>query len=197
MVGMGVISNGGLGRSCADGEGLNVFAVVVYIPSPLGSFLDELRRELVPHCNPHAHVSVLPPRPLAVDWSVASDQARTLSEGWAPFDVELTSVEVFPSTDVIYIEIGAGAKELYAFHSAMNTSALAFKEPFPYHPHITLAQEVPHERVGELTESARRQWKEFSGSRTFRAERAVFVRNTVSNFWLDLAEFSLGGVAVP
>ena len=143
MEGMGFVSNGGPCRSLVEGERLNVFALVIYIPLPLGRFLDELRRELVPHYNPHAHVSVLPPRPLTVDWRIASDQARTLSEGWAPFDVALSSVEVFPLTDVIYIEIGAGAKELYELHAAMNTSALAFGEPYPYHPHITLAQELP------------------------------------------------------
>jgi hypothetical protein len=46
---------------------LNVFALVIYIGDPLGRFLDDLRRELSPQCNPHAHVSVLPPRPLSVD----------------------------------------------------------------------------------------------------------------------------------
>ena len=67
-------------RSCRvpPGERLNVFALVIYIPGPLGKFLDDLRRELVPSYNPHAHVSVLPPRPLAVDWRLASDQARAL-----------------------------------------------------------------------------------------------------------------------
>src|SRR5579872_6687050 len=90
-------------------ERLNVFALVVYIPGPLGSFLDDLRRELVPHYNPHAHVSVLPPRPLAVDWPQASEQVRALARTWKPFDVELTRIGIFPVTNVIYIEIGEGA----------------------------------------------------------------------------------------
>ena len=38
-------------------ERLNVFALVIYVPGPLGKFLDDLRRKLVPGCNPHAHVS--------------------------------------------------------------------------------------------------------------------------------------------
>src|SRR3954451_17717479 len=83
----------------------NMFALVIYIPEPLGRFLDDLRRELVPHYNPHAHVSVLPPRPLKVGWETASDEARALIEGMAPFDVELTSIEMFERTEVIYIGI--------------------------------------------------------------------------------------------
>ena len=67
---MGFNPNGVLSRVPAE-QRLNVFALVIYIPDPLGRFLDDLRTELVPGCNPHAHVSVLPPRPLAVDWQVA------------------------------------------------------------------------------------------------------------------------------
>ncbi len=173
---------------------LNVFALVVYIPGALGRFLDDLRRELVPHYNPHAHVSVLPPRPLAVEWQTASEQARALTEGWPVFEVQLTEIQVFPVTDVIYIEVGGGASELFHMHAAMNRTDLAFDEPFPYHPHITLAQEIPHERVEEVVAVARLRWKEFQGPRSFRAERAAFVQNTLSNCWIDLAEYSLGTV---
>lgn len=183
--------NGGPSRIPAE-ERRGVFAVVIYVPNPLGCFLDDLRRELVPHYNPHAHVSVLPPRPLSVGWQAASEQARALAESWAPFDVELTGLEIFPDTDVIYLEVGAGARELRGMHAAMNSRALEFDEPFPYHPHITLAQEVPHEAVGALRQLARRRWEEYQGARTFRAEQAVFVHNTQDNIWVDVAGYHLG-----
>jgi 2'-5' RNA ligase len=188
-------SNGG-GFRFLQSEQLRVFALVIYIPDPLGRFLDDLRRELVPHYNPHAHVSVLPPRQLPSDWEAASGQARALTEGWPTFDVELTSVQVFPATDVIYIGIGRGATELDRMHTALNSDVLAFPEPYLYHPHVTLAQEVSHDRVPELCERASRYWSEYRGSHVFRAERAMFVQNTVDNCWADLAEYSLGAVAV-
>ena len=173
-------------------ERLNVFALVIYIPDPLGRFLDDLRRELAPHSNPHAHVSVLPPRPLAVEWQAGAEQARTLTEGWAPFEIELTGLQIFPVTNVIYIEISAGAADLRRMHAALNAGALEFEEPFPYHPHITLAQEIPHQEVRSIYELAQRRWLEYRGSRVFRAERTVFVRNTLDNCWIDLAEYRLG-----
>ena len=183
------------GVSCHPpvGERLNVFALVIYIPGPLGVFLDDLRRELVPHYNPNAHVSVLPPRSLAVDWQTASGQARTLVEGWPPFEVELTAIDVFPVTNVIYIEVGAGAPELRRMHAAMNRTDLAFDEPFAYHPHITLAQEIPPGGVDEMRELAQRRWREFTGPRSFRAVRATFVQNTVGNCWIDLDTYDLIG----
>ncbi len=111
--------------------------------------------------------------------------------------MELTCLDIFRLTEVIYLEVGAGAQELRRMHEAVNTAALAFEDPFPYHPHITLAQEVPHESVPDTFALAQRRWKEFSGARTFKAERAVFVQNTTRNIWLDLAEVSLGSLAVP
>src|SRR5262249_39785044 len=122
--GMGSECNGGLRRRL-EAERPNVFALVIYVPDPLGRFLDDLRRELVPHYNPHAHVSVLPPRSLSVAWETASGQARALTESWAPFEVELTAVDIFPVTDVIYLEVGAGGQELHQLHAAMNAAALA------------------------------------------------------------------------
>ncbi len=192
---MGCNPNGGSSYVPAE-EKLNVFALVIYIPGQLGCFLDDLRRELVPRYDPHAHVSVLPPRPLAVDWNVASGQVRQQAEAWAPFEIELTELRVFPVTDVLYLEVGAGGDELRRMHAAMNCGALEFQEPFPYHPHITLAQEVPHEAVHGLMELTRRRWKEYRGARSFRAERAVFVQSTLDNRWIDLAEYCLGAVAV-
>jgi 2'-5' RNA ligase len=173
-------------------EPLNVFALVIYIPDPLGRFLDDLRRELAPDSNPHAHVSVLPPRPLAVEWQAAAGQARALTEGWAPFEIELGGLQIFPVTNVIYIEINAGAADLRRMHAAMNAGALEFEEPFPYHPHITLAQEIPHQQVQAVYQLAQQRWREYLGRGVFWAERTVFVRNTLNNCWIDLAEYRLG-----
>ena len=183
--------DGGSQRIPAE-ERLNVFALVIYIPDPLGSFLDHLRRELVPHYNPHAHVSVLPPRPLAVSWQTASAEAAALTAGWEPFEVELNDVAIFPVTDVVYLEVGRGSQELGRMHAAMNTTSLAFQEPFVYHPHITLAQELPLDQVSAVRELAARRWREYRGRRAFQASRAVLVQNTLSNCWLDLAVYALG-----
>src|SRR5260370_8334446 len=93
---MGSDSNGAQSGVPAA-ERLNVYALVIYIPDPLGRFLDDLRRELALGCNPHAHVSVLPPRPLAGDWQVAGAQVRGLTERRLPFDVGPAALPNFPA----------------------------------------------------------------------------------------------------
>ena len=177
-------------------ERLNLFALVSYVPDPLGRFLDDLRRELVPHDNPRAHVSILPPRPLMVDWLVASREVRALTDLATPFDIELLEVKVFPVTDVIYLELGSGASELRSLHNAMCQGALEFREPFSYHPHLTLAQEIAPQDVEATRATAVRRWHEYRGARRFRVERVVLVQNTLNGCWIDLAEYSLGAVAV-
>ena len=191
---MGFDSNGMRTALAPDDQWLDVFALVMYIPDPLGRFLDDLRRELVPGCNPHAHVSVLPPREIPSDWVAARDQVRVLLEGWPPFEVHATEVGLFPATDVVYIEVGGGAEDLRRMHREMNSNCLECCERFAYHPHVTLAQEIPDGQVAEVYELAKRRWADYTGPRSFTADRAVFVRNTKLNRWIDLAELSLGAV---
>jgi 2'-5' RNA ligase len=180
-----------------DPDGLdriNLFALVIYIPGPLGGFLDALRRELAPTCIPHAHVTILPPRPLSAKPEVACEAARILAAEFAPFELEAGEVEIFPATDVIYIGLRRGAAELREMHRALNTGPLAYQEPFPYHPHITLAQNLIPDQVQPLYAVARRRWAEFTGPRTFAGASAAFVQSTVACTWVDLAEISLGAV---
>jgi 2'-5' RNA ligase len=183
-------------QSYSDGERPSLYALVIYLPEPLATFLDDLRLEMVPGCNPHAHVSVLPPRPLPVAPEAAIAEARAIVAGFAPFEIELSHIEKFDVTDVIYIGIESGVDQLRKLHASLNREALAFAEPFDYHPHVTLAQEIGPERVEPLYDLAVRRWREFPGPRSFRADHTVFVRNTRGNHWVDLAEGPLLQAAV-
>jgi 2'-5' RNA ligase len=175
---------------------LNQFALVTYIPDPLGRFLDDLRRELAPKCNPHAHVSVLPPRPISKPWEEVAGKLRALAGEFTPFEVEADQISIFPITSVIYIEIGRGAGDLCRMHQVLAKYDLAHDEPFEYHPHITVAQELDAADLPAAHEMAIRRWKEYAGPRTFRTDRVVFVQNTNSNCWIDLEEIMLGKVPV-
>ena len=170
----------------------DLYALVIYIPEPLGGFLDDLRRELVPGCNPHAHVSLLPPRPLPVAPQVAIEEARGIVGGFPPFDIDLGGIEKFDVTDVLYLSVDGGTEQLRQMHRSLNRGALAIREPFPYHPHVTLAQEFDVSQVDELWKLAASRWREFRGPRRFHAEAAVFVRNISGNLWTDLASGRLG-----
>src|SRR5580698_167541 len=109
---------------------INSFALVGYIPEPLAGFLDRLRQELVPNCFLRAHITILPPRPSTTSPEVAWAQLGEAVLRFRPFDIELNAVQVFDISDVIYISIGDGEKQLRDMHTALNIGGLKYKEPF-------------------------------------------------------------------
>ncbi len=177
-----------------DGAGpLHSYALVAYIPDPLGKFLDDLRRDLVEGCMPNAHVTVLPPRLLTTQPPAAIEYLRPLLARCAPFDVHMGDVEVFPVSDVIYIGVAKGGLELHGMHDALNGGVVEFKTIFPFHPHITIAQELALGTVDGLRARAQSQWAAFPHPRSFRVDRVWFVRNTGGCPWDDLEQFQLVG----
>jgi 2'-5' RNA ligase len=76
-------------------------------------------------------------------------------------------------------------------HDRLNRHELAYDEPYTYHPHITLAQELPQDCVAEAFELATRRWQEFPFTRRFPLDHVTFVQNTIQKQWLDLKEVPL------
>jgi 2'-5' RNA ligase len=177
---------------CNGREGLiNSFALVSYFSGPLAEYLTRLRRELVPDCEAKAHLTILPPRPIQ---SSASDAGRDLAQhlqDFAPIFVELGDVEIFPESRVIYVSVKHGHVGLEQMHDALNTGSVAFEEPFPYHPHITLAQDLPVDSIDHVLAQAREHWLRWPHPRNFVVEKLTFVQNTLEDGWLDLQDVLL------
>jgi 2'-5' RNA ligase len=175
-----------------DGERINAFALVSYIPEPLGSFLDRLRQDLDPSCLARAHVTILPPRTIQA-LPAAIEHLRRSLHRVPPFEIELRDVEVFESTSVVYLGIGKGTSTLRDLHGRLNAEELEFDEPFEFHPHVTIAQNFPPAALGDVVSIARERWREFDGPREFCVRDLCFVQNTVFNRWLDLERLRLDG----
>jgi 2'-5' RNA ligase len=173
------------------GPNVNSFALVSYIPDPLGGFLDRLRNDLVSECHAKAHVTVLPPRPLVCPSGEAWAQMQERLHDFQPFRVELGDIEVFPVTDVIYVSVKSGQAELKKLHAALCVGCLLFEEPFHYTPHVTLAQELTREQLFQATAIATRRWNEFPAARGFTVDKLTFVQNTLDNCWTDLNAWQL------
>lgn len=183
-----------MGSCSVPCEPINQYALVTYLPDELGCFLDQLRRDLVARCNARSHLSLLPPRPLLVSSSLAESQILSVSRRSQPFVVRIGEVCVFPKTSVVYLELTAGQAELSSMHDQLATDAFEFEEPFPFHPHITLAQNFEIETVEQRLEAARASWAAYSGPREFLLDRLVFVQNSSTNCWMDLRSFPLLGL---
>ena len=178
------------GSSTGD-VGINSFAVVSYFPGPLAEYLARLRRELVADCEARAHLTVLPPRPIEGRPEDASRGLYHVLQDFHPIPVELGGVEMFPESRVIYVSVQAGRAELERMYRALNSGGMAFQEPFPYHPHVTLARDAAAESIGAMLDRARSSWNSSPHPRSFLVEKLTLVQNTLENRWLDLEEVSL------
>jgi 2'-5' RNA ligase len=171
-----------------------VYAVVAYIRSPVGIFVEELRRELHPsHTHADAHVTILPPRPLAGTQAEALEMLSEVCRTVTPFEVSMGDVETFiPVTPTVFLRVARGAYRLRELHDKLNRGGLEFNEPWPYMPHLTIAKMDTIEEARKVLEVARKRWSEYKDARTVRIQSLTFVKGSGER-WVDLGEVALGG----
>lgn len=181
--------------SCDGVERLNCFALVAYLPNPLAAFLDELRRDLEPATlAPRAHLTILPPRPMAAgsDTTVAWAELKRSVARFGATTVRLGPIEVFPETNVVYVSVAPDVmRHLRQIHDVLNAGPFEFRETYEYHPHLTLAQGLTQDEAEAARAEAVRRWAQYRGNREFVAETLTFVQSSVGNHWHDLAGVTL------
>lgn len=169
------------------------YGVVAYVSDPVGEFVQSLRQELHPNLpDLAAHLSLLPPRPLNGDESVALELIRDVCSRVEPFDVSLGEVETFiPVTPTVFIRVAHGAFRMRSLHSLLSVGPLDAPEEWPYLPHLTIAKMSVEHQAQEAYQIARHHWSEFKGSRTIQMKELIFVRENSPNDWVDLARIPL------
>ena len=125
--------------------------MAVLVPPPLRVEVDGLRRACgdaalgrVP-----AHVTLVPPvnvREEQVD--AALGLLRSAGAAVPPFDLTLGPAATFaPDTPVLYLRVGGDVDALYRLRDLVFVPPLARQLTWPFVPHITLAQDLPDERL--------------------------------------------------
>lgn len=174
------------------GGRINLFSLVAYIPDPLGGYMDKLRQELIPSCRLRAHVTILPPRPVFEETGKALEELRDHLRDFEPFEVRAGDVEMFSMTSVVYVALASGFNRIRHIHDVLNSGALKFCEPYPFHPHLTLAQQMTPEQISGVYELARMRWAQCPFERVFPVDTLAFVQGTAMGTWIDLADCPIG-----
>lgn len=170
-----------------------VYAVVAYIRSPVGIFVEELRREMHPaHTHADAHITILPPRPLVGSEDEALQLLKEVCGASTPFEVAMGDVETFiPVTPTVFLRVARAAYRMRELHDRLNRGGLEFKEPWPYMPHLTIVKMDTVEEASKVVEISRKRWRGYKDIRTVRIEALTLVKGTGER-WVDLAKASLG-----
>ena len=169
------------------------YAVIAYLPGALGRFVDELRKRLNPnYASWLAHVTWLTPRPLLLPPAEIVTRLREHCSRQEPFDVAIGGVSTFwPANGVVYLEFSRGAEQLRELHGSANAGPLSHAEPFPYVPHVTIAQELDEVTTQRAFDEASQQWLRYQGPTSFRIESFFLVQQVSNARWRNLAPIPL------
>jgi 2'-5' RNA ligase len=122
--------------------------VAIDIPEPWGSELTRRRGEAG---DPQAaftpaHVTLLGPTEVPTELLPAvEDHLGRVAAGQPPFTIHLRGTGTFrPVTEVVFVTLAQGISECELLAEAIRAAhGLQRDSRFPYHPHVTVAQDVP------------------------------------------------------
>ena len=174
-------------------------SVVAYLPGRLGQFVDDLRKRLNPRFAAwRAHVTILPPRPLSATLEDMLAQTREQCLLADPFEARLDSVFTFwPANGVVCLSFSEGLRRFVELHERLHCGCLEGFEPYPYVPHVTLAQELDEAETQAVLEEAAREWARYKEAPSFRVDSLFLVRQGADNRWINLAPIPLGTLVKP
>jgi 2'-5' RNA ligase len=169
-----------------------VYAVVAYVRSPVGIFVEQLRCELHPsHTHADAHLTILPPRPLSGTEEQATELLTEVAQAATCFEVAMGEVESFvPVTPTVFLRVARGAYRMRELRDRLNREALRFEEPWPYMPHLTIAKMDSEEEAAKVLEVARQRWQSYTGPRTLSIDSLTLVKGTGER-WVNIAKAPL------
>lgn len=144
--------------------GTTVLGVVVDVPEPWAQLLVDWRTKcgdpqaaLVP-----PHVTLLPPTEVAVaERSAISEHLAAVARAHPAFDLHLSGTGTFrPVSEVVFVAVATGIADCELIAADVRSGPLARPLAFPYHPHVTVAHDVPADMLdmayGELSELSAR-----------------------------------------
>lgn len=169
-----------------------VLGVAIAIPQPHATVLRKWRREIG---DPAAdlifpHITLLPPTPVPGGSMDSVEQhlgaAASASE---PFDMHLSGTGTFrPTSPVVFVQVSRGVANCEALERAVRRGPLDRDLAFPYHPHVTVAQELDEPALD-------RAYDGLSGFvARFHVDHFVLFSRNGDGRWHWRTEFPLGAV---
>ncbi|MBA2531018.1 MAG: 2'-5' RNA ligase family protein [Nocardioidaceae bacterium] len=166
-------------------------AVAIAVPEPYGTQLRSHRAsfgdgqaEIVP-----THITLLPPA--AVPDRNLPDIEKHLGEVAAShpvFDTHLHGSDTFrPLSPVVFVAVISGFSECEKLATDVRSGPLMCDLPFPFHPHVTVAHDLPDNALDRAAE----ELSDFDCRFDVRSF-ALYVHNDRSG-WLAKREFILNG----
>jgi 2'-5' RNA ligase len=168
-----------------------VLGIVVPIPEPWAQLLVDWRSKVG---DPQAslvppHVTLLPPTEVAAaDRRAISAHLADVARCHPPFEMHLSGTGTFsPVSEVVFVTVAKGIGNCELLATDVRSGPLARQLSFPYHPHVTVAHDVP----AEMLEFAYNGLADLSAA--FPVEAFTEFEQTPSGAWAVAREYRLTG----
>jgi 2'-5' RNA ligase len=128
------------------GDGKVVLGVSIAIPQPHAGTLSRWREQAgdpQAHLVP-PHVTLLPPTVIAASTvPLIEAHLRDVAKAAAPFAMHLTGTGTFrPASQVVFVRVATGQADCERLEAGVRSGPIVRALEFPYHPHVTVAQDV-------------------------------------------------------
>jgi 2'-5' RNA ligase len=172
-----------------------MLGVAVAIPQPHATVLANWRRQVG---DPAAdlvfpHVTLLPPTPVPADsMDEVEKHLADVAAGHLPFVMHLAGTGTFrPTSPVVFIQVATGVSDCELLERDIRSGPLGRDLDFPYHPHVTVAQDIGDAGLDDAYDGLA------NFVARFQVERFVLFSRGTDGRWNWRTEFPLGSAASP
>ena len=166
-----------------------LIGVALAIPDPWGAEIEGWRESLGdPQASSiPAHITLLPPTRVSVaDLPSISEHLIQVAVASDPVEIRLRGTGTFrPVSPVVFVSVAQGISGCEQLESRIRRGILDRQLDYPYHPHVTVAHDVPDEVLD-------RAFTSLSGfTAEFVADGFALYVHDESGVWRVLESFSL------
>ncbi len=128
---------------------MTTIGVAIPVPEPWAT---DLQRHRASFGDPLAetiptHITLVPPTEVA-DADVVGEHLDRVAQGHGRFHVTLRGTATFrPVSPVVFVVVAKGISSCEMLAASARRGPLAQELRFPYHPHVTIAHDVPDEAL--------------------------------------------------